>query len=171
MGLTWGPSGADRTQVGPMLASRTLLFGITWGENWRIYVENRQVSVLTLNSQYSSGLGTIVISEIFTRMVPQMQFQTAQNSVLSLLENHIEVISSSWIPKDHDDVIKWQHFPRYWPFVRGIYRSPVNFPHKGQWRGALMGLFFFFICPRINGWVNNREAGDLGAIVPIMTYL
>ena len=31
----------------------------------------------------------------------------------------------------HDDVIKWKHFPRYWPFV---------------W---------------INGWVNKREAGDL----------
>ena len=32
----------------------------------------------------------------------------------------------------HDDVIKWKHFPRYWPFVRGIHRSPVNSPHKGQ---------------------------------------
>ena len=44
----------------------------------------------------------------------------------------------------HDDVIKWKHFPRYWPFVRGIHRSPVNSPHKGQWRGALM---FSLICP------------------------
>ena len=58
----------------------------------------------------------------------------------------------------HDDVIKWKHFPRYWPFVREIHRSPVNFPHKGQWRGALM---FTLICARMNGWVNNREAGDL----------
>ena len=24
----------------------------------------------------------------------------------------------------HDDVIKWKNFPRYWPFVRGIHRSP-----------------------------------------------
>ena len=24
----------------------------------------------------------------------------------------------------HDDVIKWKHFPRYWPFVQGIHRSP-----------------------------------------------
>ena len=66
----------------------------------------------------------------------------------------------SWSSTDrrHDDVIKWKHFPRYWPFVRGIHRSPVNSPHKGQWRGALM---FFFICTRINGWVNNGEAGDL----------
>ena len=38
----------------------------------------------------------------------------------------------------HDDVIKWKLFPRYWPFVREIHRSPVNSPHKGQWRGALM---------------------------------
>ena len=58
----------------------------------------------------------------------------------------------------HDDVIKWKHFPRYWPFVRGIHRSPVNSPHKGQWRGAIM---FSLICVWINGWVNNREAGDL----------
>ena len=38
----------------------------------------------------------------------------------------------------HDGVIKWTHFPRYWPFVRGIHRLRVNSPHKGQWRGALL---------------------------------
>ena len=37
-----------------------------------------------------------------------------------------------------DDVIKWKHFPHYWPFVQGIQRSSVNSPHKGQWRGALI---------------------------------
>ena len=58
----------------------------------------------------------------------------------------------------HDYVIKWKHFPLYWPFVWGIHRLPVNSPHKGQWRGALV---FTLICPLINVWVNNREAGDL----------
>ena len=58
----------------------------------------------------------------------------------------------------HDDVIKWKHFPRFWPFVRGIHRLPVNSPHKGQWRGAFM---FSLICAWSNGWVNNVEAGDL----------
>ena len=58
----------------------------------------------------------------------------------------------------HDDVIKWKHFPRHWPFVRGIHRWRVNSPHKGQWRGALV---FSLICVWINGWVNNREAGNL----------
>ena len=36
--------------------------------------------------------------------------------------------------------------------------SPVNSPHKGQWRGAFM---FSLICARISAWVNNRAAGDL----------
>ena len=44
----------------------------------------------------------------------------------------------------HDDVIKWKKNPRYWPFVRGTHRSPVNSPHKGQWHGALI---FSLICP------------------------
>ena len=60
--------------------------------------------------------------------------------------------------KAHVDVIKWKHFPRNWLFVRGIHRSPVNSPHKYQWRGALV---FSLICVWINCWVNNREAGDL----------
>ena len=63
-----------------------------------------------------------------------------------------------WKEFPHDDVIKWKHFPRYWPFVRGIHLSRVNSPHKGQWRGALM---FSLMCVWINGWENNREAGDL----------
>ena len=36
-------------------------------------------------------------------------------------------------------------------------KSPVNFPHKGQWREALM---FSLICAWMNAWVNNREDGD-----------
>ena len=58
----------------------------------------------------------------------------------------------------HDNVIRWKHFPRCWPFVRANHRSPVNSPHKGKWRGALM---FSLICSWIKGWVNIGEAGDL----------
>ena len=63
-----------------------------------------------------------------------------------VLEGHIS----------HGDVIKWKHFPRYWPFVRGIHRWIPS--TKSQWSGALM---FSLTCAWINGWVNNREAGDL----------
>ena len=57
----------------------------------------------------------------------------------------------------YDDVIKWKHFSCYWPFVRGIHRSPLNSQHKGQWRGDLM---LSLICAWINDWVNTGEAGD-----------
>ena len=79
----------------------------------------------------------------------------------ALIINHSN--GRSWflhgsLVSQHDDVMKWKHFPRYWPFVRGIHRSPANFLQKGQWRGALM---FSLICAWINGWVNTRKAGDL----------
>ena len=51
----------------------------------------------------------------------------------------------------HDDVIKWKHFPRYWPFVRGIHRSLVNSPHKGQWDRALMFSLIY-------AWTNGQQS-------------
>ena len=60
-----------------------------------------------------------------------------------------------WNMPVHDGVVKWKHFPRYWPVGRRIHRSPVNSPQKGQWRGALA---FSMICAWTNGWVNNQGA-------------
>ena len=55
----------------------------------------------------------------------------------------------------------WRHqmetFSRYWPFVRGIHRSTVNSPHKGQWHAPMM---LSLNCAWTNGWVNNGEACD-----------
>ena len=58
----------------------------------------------------------------------------------------------------HDDVIKWKHFPRYWPFLRVIPRSPMNFHTKASDAELCC---FLWSGPWINGWVNTREAGDL----------
>ena len=41
----------------------------------------------------------------------------------------------------HDDFIKWKHFSRYCPFLKGIHRSPVDSP--------------------TNGWANTRDTGDM----------
>ena len=43
-------------------------------------------------------------------------------------------------------------------WLRGIHRSPVNYPHTDQCRGVLM---FSLICAWTNGWVNNQDASDL----------
>ena len=53
----------------------------------------------------------------------------------------------------------WRHqmetFSALLAFVRGIHRSPVNSPHKSQWRGGLM-----FPLIRIHDCANIREADD-----------
>ena len=41
-----------------------------------------------------------------------------------------------------------------------------NSPHKGQWRRR-RALMFSLICVWINGWLNNREAGDLRRYHPL----
>ena len=50
----------------------------------------------------------------------------------------MEVISNN---SCHDDVMKWEHFPRYWPFVRGIQvfskqwrRRWFETPSHSSWR-------------------------------------
>ena len=68
----------------------------------------------------------------------------------------------------HDDVINWKHFPRYLTFAQGIHWSPVNSPHKGQWRGALI---FSLICAWIKVELPIVRLVNWDAIVPIMTSL
>ena len=71
----------------------------------------------------------------------------------SISGTNIAVISDN-----HDDVIKWKHFPCCCPLVKGIHRPPVNSTHTDPWRGPLM---FSLICAWINGSENNRGAYDL----------
>ena len=76
------------------------------------------------------------------------------NFVLSSFGKLLPLIHGSSY-NHHDDVIKWKYFPRYRPFVRGIHRSPVNSPHKGQWRGALV---FSLICA-LNKRLSKQSGG------------
>ena len=63
---------------------------------------------------------------------------------------------------DQNATTWWRHqmetFSALLAICAGNSPVPVNSPHKGQWCGTLM---FSLICVWINGWVNNREAGDL----------
>ena len=55
----------------------------------------------------------------------------------------------------HDDVIKWKHFPSYWPSVWGGHRSPVNSSHKDQWHG----VWWFFFDLRLNKLLIKQSWG------------
>ena len=74
------------------------------------------------------------------------------------MSQDISSIGVDRFARNHYDVIRWKHFPRYWSFLRGMHRSPVDFLHKGQWRGASM---FSLIFAWTNSWANNRGDGDL----------
>ena len=62
----------------------------------------------------------------------------------------------------HCYVAWWRHQIKIVSALLAIWagNSPVTgeFPAQGQWRA---GLMFSLMCVWINGWVNNREAGDL----------
>ena len=89
--------------------------------------------------------------------------------LISLLEDHSCTILQIWyrflwkfVPGYILKAITWwrhqmETFSALLAICRGIHRSPVNSPHKGQWRGTLV---FSMICAWTNGWVNTRDAGD-----------
>ena len=70
----------------------------------------------------------------------------------SSIQNILPLERSSW----------WRHQMETFSALLAIFKgnSPVTseFPHKGQWRGALM-FSFIFVWKKV--WVNNRDAGDL----------
>ena len=59
--------------------------------------------------------------------------------VLLIKWANISCLVLSWLCQaNQDDIIRWEHFLHYWPFVTGIHWSPVDSLHKGHWSGALM---------------------------------
>ena len=114
---------------------------IKWAPEWRelAHLKGREsltflLSLLLFNQLPSShGVGYRKLNET----TKQENKARGQPYVDGLHIRHLQGIQI------HDGVIKWKHFPRYWPFVWGIHRYPVNSTHKGQWLGALM---FSLIC-------------------------
>ena len=94
----------------------------------------------TINSLWSSSIWRYKSGLILAWAHPAITWTNAAS---------LSVRSSLW-QWFHDDVIKWKHFLRYWPFVRGIHRSPVNSSHKDQSRGALMFYLFLRLNKRLS---------------------
>ena len=56
-------------------------------------------------------------------LVPSMSLNEACTKWPHIL---VHIFTHSPKVSGHDDIIKWKHFPRYWPFVRGIHRFPTQ---------------------------------------------
>ena len=73
------------------------------------------------------------------------------------------IVSTDWIVFRSGFIIAWWFdIIPWWRHQMETFSAVLAIcagnSHKGQWRGALM---FSLICVWIDGWVNNREAGDL----------
>ena len=93
----------------------------------------RQVSSHYLNKYWPSSTTQTVLTEeiIFEWHASSTRVKAIRMTCFILPE----MIPLPWVTH-HRLSPRWRHqmetFPRYWPFVRGIHRSPVNSPHKGQ---------------------------------------
>ena len=121
-----------------------------WFEIWRPRQTSCFVNRSPSDSQASDGW---VLLDYIYRSLLQYRWKRGNDMYkqLDILTHYI-----SW----------WRHqmesFPRYWPIVRGLHRSP----HKGQWHWALI---FFYL--RLNGRLSKKSWGWWfeTPIAPIMT--
>ena len=97
-----------------------------------------------------------LVNDVTGDMLPT-QWRHPCHSWLHDSTHHVTLPRHTKRTQQHDDVIKMETFSTLLALCAGNSPVPVNSPHKGQWRGALM---FSLICARINDWA-NREAGDL----------
>ena len=149
--------------LGSTVVNSGLILGLDWFIGWaQAWNQSWNFSVKISQKRSACSVG-IFIYDMFQPITKQLLNwgRDKMARIVHLFNGFYlhSILSLLWCDgTSHDDVIKWKHSPRYWPFVQGIHRSRVNTPHKGQWRRDLM---FSLICAWINGWVNNGEAGDL----------
>ena len=152
---------------------------------WQCRCARRLLSLLRL-VWYGLNWPGSVISDFFTHEIGPWandngdalpQISTIIQSQIKHLDPFTNIgLSLSW----HRQIITWwrhqmETFSALLALCAGNSPPPVNSPHKGKWRGASI---FSLICARINGWVNNGEAGDLrhhrahyGITVVIQVYI
>ena len=88
---------------------------------------------------WEPAIKSIIIIIIYYYIITNRYFRQTEHVFLLLSSypspSYLQLPNSGL---NHDGVIKWKHFLRNWPFVRGI--------HRGQ-RPVTRGLMFSLICP------------------------
>ena len=87
----------------------------SWG--WWFETPSRPLWVIVMMHTFYVCFVFLVLADIGRNHVAAI-LQTTDFGKTHFLGRFLKTFASN-----HDDVIKWKHFPRYWPFVRGIHRS------------------------------------------------
>ena len=75
---------------------------------------------------FDRSLGIVPAEWLKTNSKPKTDGTLTNSCLITVPAKYLATIGRhSGDGQFHYDVIKWKHFPRYWPFVRGIHRSPV----------------------------------------------
>ena len=133
MGPTWGPSGADRTKVGPMFAPWTLLSGIAYpSELWVVYWDHLRIGFSI------SCIAQKITSVVLTTCVLLFSYP-------------------GW--RLYDDAKTRKSFPHYGPFCDGNPLVTGGFPSH---RSSDVEIWGFFMLALTSCWTNNGVDSDLG---------
>ena len=114
---------------------------IHYGHSYHFYRRSNYISDYDnqFSAIYTTAMSAIFIhySLIYIDYDTYFKYQKYQKYIISWQrKNIIHIIARKFhselhsfmkqktSPKCHDGVIKWKHFPRYWPFVQGIHRTP-----------------------------------------------
>ena len=133
-------------------------FYILCGSSYRLNVLDKQLLIICIEWRYlypveNNHACLLNIESLSLEFSVPLNKTNPESAVIGTVRAQFPSVLD-WLMCDwstdwyHDDVIKWKHFPCYWPFVWGMCWSPVNSSHRGQWHGALM---FSMICAWING--------------------
>ena len=119
-------------------------------------VNSNDIRPLLHEQQYRFGLHVFNKSNTLNQEGSHVDkpHRTASEVVKLTLATKVMTNWSTW----QSSYSWWRQSLRVTGHLSGEYRSLVNSPHKGQWRGALM---FSLICAWIKGWLNNHAAYDL----------
>ena len=113
-------------------------------------------SLVDIPSQKASIADNVRLNDLLNKQSNCWWFETPQRSCSI-------IVKQLYAPSITDHVWSWwrhqmETFSALLGFARGIHRSPVDSPHKGQWHGALM---FSLMCASTNDRASNGDAGDL----------
>ena len=121
------------------------------------WFKNEIIYFLSISFEYAHEN----VSPKYHRMLEQftLKCKWLRESVFTVKVHNEYIYFTMYLYRFHDDVIKWKHFPHYWSFLCWG-NSPVTGELTSQ--GPVTRSFeFSSLCGWTNGWVNNRNAGDL----------
>ena len=91
------------------------------------------------------------ICDILSISTYREKYDEFVKTILIMLVYDLENVPQGFIMPLQPVIMKWKHFPNYWPFVWGIHQSPMDSSHWGR----IMSTFGDLFVVSLNKLFNN----------------